>query len=268
MTLPQKPKVGVLYIATGKYTIFWSSFYESSKNHFLKTDYDIHYFVFTDGDIKDANDSRVHVIHQEALPWPLTTLYRFKIFQQARRALQEMDYLYFFNANMLFLEPVGEEILPGKDHDLVFVQHPLMSRKTVSEFSYERNPESLAYIPLGAGKTYFMGGLNGGRSRAYLEMIDELERRITVDETKNIIAIWHDESHLNRYALDHADRIKVLDPSYGYAEGRDLPFKKRILIRDKKYHGGDKFLRGLQKPTLWENACSWLRSLHRSRGST
>lgn len=256
-------KIGILYICTGNYIKFWSTFHQSAERYLLNGGAELHYFVFTDQPIDGTSDPRVHVIHQEILPWPLTTLYRFKIFQKARRDLQNMDYLYFFNANMLFLEPVGNEILPNHHHDLVFVQHPLMSRKDVHEFSYERNPESLAHIPQGAGQTYFMGGLNGGRSKAYLEMIDELERRIAVDETKNIIAIWHDESHLNRYALEHADKIKVLDPSYGYAEGRELPFKKRILIRDKKFHGGDKFLRGLQKPTFWEKAGSWLRNLCR-----
>ncbi len=263
MTSLCSPKVGVLYIATGKYTIFWKDFYESSKKLFLQDGHEIHYFVFTDGTIEYTDDPNVHVIHQESLPWPLTTLYRFKIFQKARGRLEGMDYLYFFNANMLFLEHVGEEILPDSGNDLVFVQHPLMSRKDVNEFSYERNPDSLAYIPHGEGLTYFMGGLNGGRSKSYLEMMDELERRISSDEEKGIIAIWHDESHLNRYALDHFSKIKVLDSSYGYAEGRDLPFKKRILIRDKKYHGGDKFLRATQQPTFWDNTWSWLRKIYR-----
>lgn len=258
-----KSTIGVLYIATGKYTIFWKDFYESSEKLFLSDQHEVHYFVFTDGMIDYADNPRVHIINQEPLPWPLTTLYRFKIFLKARNDLEKMDYLYFFNANMLFLEPVGEDILPDGHRDLVFVQHPLMSRKAVSEFTYERNPRSLAYIPIGQGNTYFMGGLNGGRSTAYLEMVDELNRRTTLDEQKGIIAIWHDESHLNRYALDHADRIKVLDPSYGYAEGRDLPFEKRILIRDKKYHGGDKFLRNIIEPSFGEKARSWLQRLAR-----
>lgn len=256
-------KVGILYICTGKYVKFWKTFRDSAQRHMLSGKAELHYFVFTDGTIDYADEPCVHVIHQDPLPWPLTTLHRFKIFLKARNELEKMDYLYFFNANMLFLEQVGDEILPDGKHDLVFVQHPLMSRKSVNEFTYERNPLSLAYIPSGEGSTYFMGGLNGGRSEAYLEMVDELNRRTTLDEQRGIIAIWHDESHLNRYALDHADKIKVLDPSYGYAEGRDLPFERRILIRDKKHHGGDKFLRDIREPSFGEKARSWLKWLAR-----
>ncbi|MBN7805991.1 hypothetical protein JZX86_11500 [Agrobacterium rosae] len=254
-------KVGILYICTGKYELFWRGFYESCEKFFLDNGYETHYFVFTDAkSIENGNNPRVHLVHQQPLAWPFTTLHRFQIFQAARPDLETMDFLYFFNANMLFLEPVSEEILPDQDHDLVFVQHPLMSRKSLAEFTYERNPKSLAYIASGEGLTYFMGGLNGGRTWAYLEMVDELQRRIAADEENGIIAIWHDESHLNRYALDHPDRVKILDPSYGYAEGRDLPFKKRILIRDKKYHGGDKFLRGIENRSLWRRAISYLKS--------
>ena len=42
-------KVAVLYIATGKYTVFWPEFYESAEKYLLK-DCEVHYFVFTDAD--------------------------------------------------------------------------------------------------------------------------------------------------------------------------------------------------------------------------
>lgn len=38
------------------------------------------------------------------------------------------------------------------------------------KFTYDRNPESSAYIPNGQGQYYFMGGINGGETSAYLEM--------------------------------------------------------------------------------------------------
>lgn len=40
-------KVAALYIATGRYTVFWPEFYESAEKYLLK-DCEVHYFVFTD----------------------------------------------------------------------------------------------------------------------------------------------------------------------------------------------------------------------------
>ena len=35
-----------------------------------------------------------------------------------------------------------------------------------------------------------------------LAMIDELEGRVNRDLEKDVIALWHDESHINRYFID------------------------------------------------------------------
>ena len=37
-------KVAALYIATGRYTVFWPEFYESAEKYLLK-DCEVHYFV-------------------------------------------------------------------------------------------------------------------------------------------------------------------------------------------------------------------------------
>lgn len=245
-------KVGILYICTGKYELFWKDFYESAERYCLSDQNEIHYFVFTDSPkIASEASSRVHKFYQEPLPWPLTTLHRFRIFQTARAQLEKMDALYFFNANMIFVDQVGSEILPEEDRPLVFLRHPLMDSKEKDQFTYDRNPECLAYIPYGQGNHYFMGALNGGTRQAYLSMIDQLQDRIAADEKRGIIALWHDESHLNWYAFNYPEKIKPLDPSFGYPEGRNLPFPKRIVIRDKNRLGGHAYLRGLSQEKPW-----------------
>ena len=49
---------------------------------------------------------------------------------------------------------------------------------------------------------------------------------------KGVIALWHDESQLNRYIIGRDD-VKILPPCYGYPEGWDLPYEPVMLIRDK-----------------------------------
>ena len=93
-------KIGMLYICTGKYTVFWPEFYRSFEEKFLPG-CEKEYFVFTDAPAIEYEDApRVHRIYQEAYPWPYSTLKRFSIFLTQEDALRGMDYLFFFNANL------------------------------------------------------------------------------------------------------------------------------------------------------------------------
>lgn len=230
-------KIGVLYICTGEYTVFWREFYISAEQYFLKNS-EVHYFVFTDAEkieFQDVNP-RIHVIYQEGYGWPFSTLLRFSIFLNARKDLQKCDYVFFFNANAKFVTPVDEEqFLPRSERgeELLVVRHPGFYNKKKYEYTYDRNPKCSAYIPYRKGDIYVCGGINGGTTDAFLTMCDTLSRRINKDLEKSIIPEWHDESHINRYILDRND-IRVLTPSFCYPEGWDLPFDCLILIRDKK----------------------------------
>lgn len=84
----------------------------------------------------------------------------------------------------------------------------------------------------GGGEYYVAGGLNGGKQAAFLAMCETLANNIQRDQDNNIMAIWHDESHLNRYIATHS-QYKLLDPSYLYPEGWKLPFEAKILVREK-----------------------------------
>ena len=153
---------------------------------------------------------------------------------------------------MKFVENVGEEILPTNSQPLVVCKHPGFFDKKRCEFTYTTNPKSLAYVDPTEGSCYFMGGLNGGKKNEYLALIDELEKRVEIDKSNNVMALWHDESHLNKYAIEHKDKLKVLDPSYGFVKNWNLPFKAKIMILDKNNFGGAHFLRN-EPITLKDN---------------
>lgn len=243
-------KIAVLYIGLGRYTVFWKGFYESCEKFFL-TEHDKTYFVFTDNEkLMFEDNENVVKIYQEHLKFPYATLLRFDMFNKIKDRLKEFDYIFFLNGNMVFVDYAQEECLPKDENDglVVGVLQDLSAFKNPDKLLYERNPLSKAYIPYGQGKYYFQGGLNGGKTEKYLEMIDILSKAIKQDLDNGVIAVSNDESHINKYMLDKNPLI--LSPDYMYSNQGNMEkykkSKKIILIekREPKW-GGIDYLRGL-----------------------
>lgn len=225
--------IAILYICTGKYDIFWQEFYESYEEKFLP-DSEKEYFVFTDAEYLFGEDqcTRIHKIYQEKLGWPYDTLMRYNMFYSIAERIKSFDYIFFMNANCKCVSVITEEEFLPRSKDILVVQHPGEYNKKPTKYSYDRNPQSTAYIPRGEGRYYICGGINGGKTNAYLKLVEELKRNIEIDMSKNIIAKWHDESHINHYIYIH-DNWEMLSPSYCYAEDWNLPFEPKILVREK-----------------------------------
>ena len=239
-------KIAILYIALGRYDVFWDDFYKSCEKFFIPNAQKT-YFVFTDSDNIRATENMVKIPH-ENMGWPNNTLMRFDLFLSIKDKLKDFDYIFFFNGNMEFIAPVGHEVLPDEklNDGLVMGLHPGFALKPRKEWTYERNPESMAYIPFDSGAYYVQGCLNGGTSKAYLKLCQECSKNTHTDLDKNIVAVWHDESHLNKYILDKNPLI--LGCNYLWPE--NFPGKKpddiKIIQRDKSnpVYGGVKWLRG------------------------
>ncbi len=242
--------IGILYIATGRYICFWNEFYKSAKEH-LFTNHNVRFFIYTDApEIDYENNEDVTKLFAQSSKWPISVCDKYAILLSGKKFYDEMDYLFHFNANMKFVAPIGDEILPNKDHGYICVgewlNHKLKS--TPDKFPYERNPNSLACIPQGRGEHYFMGGVHGGRKREYLNMCQELENSIRRDFKNGIIAIWHDESHINKYMLDKNPLI--IPPEYAIPENwryKGYINNRKGLLLDKKHwkYGGHSYLRGI-----------------------
>ena len=100
----------------------------------------------------------------------------------------------------------------------------------------EGRTESTAYIdPSESRPAYWAGGFNGGETSAFLDMAEVIRANIDADFEKQIIAVWHDESHLNRYLVSNQGIVKTLMPSYCYPESWNLPRAKKILALDKDH---------------------------------
>jgi histo-blood group ABO system transferase len=217
--------VGLLIIGTNKYTQFLQRLITSADKHFL-VDKNVTYFIFTNKtDFPIETDRNVVMVPVEHKPWPFMTLYRYKIFTQNSEYLKDMDYLYYCDADMLFVGDFGDEILG----ELVATQHPgYYGRRGTPE----HRPESLAYVGPNENMQYFAGGFNGGSINGYLTMVKEIDKNIDIDLSKGLIAIWHDESHMNRYFINNPPSV-ILSPSYCYGELMNIPFEKKLLSLDK-----------------------------------
>jgi hypothetical protein len=240
-------KIGILYICIGKYSVFWNNFYKSVEKNFLpgieKT-----YFVFTDSPEIQCNEN-IFIIRQDDLGWPKNTLLRFNFFLKAKHLWEECSHLIFFNANLIVEKTISpDEILPdGINDDGLFVTvHPGFYNREFSCFPLERNQkESTAYVGDRESDRYFAGGLNGGLTKEFTRLIETLDSNIELDLNNGIIAVWHDESHINSYMMGR--NPKIISPSYLYPENWTLPFDRKILVLDKKNFGGHSFLRNNAK---------------------
>lgn len=152
---------------------------------------------------------------------------RFHAYYAAKELLSEQDYLFACDADMLFVADVGDEILSKR----VATQHPGF---VGHRGSYESDPSSLACINSWEGKQYFAGGFYGGSSQEVLNIAKICSEAIDADLERGIIAIWHDESHWNRYCVDNPPTL-ILSPSYCYPESWSLPYVKRLLALDKNH---------------------------------
>lgn len=216
--------IGLLIMATGKYVQFIEPLITSARTYFC-TNHNVTYFVFTDGQIPEQND--VVTMYQERLGWPYDTMMRCIVYNGHRDELEKMDYLFALDADMRFVDTVGYEILSN----LVATQHPgYVGRRG----TYETRQQSTAYIPPHEGSCYFAGGFYGGTSTEFLRMAQTMQENIYTDLKNGIVAIWHDESHLNRYFINHQPTL-ILSPSYCYPENWRLPYHKRLLALDKNH---------------------------------
>lgn len=223
-------KIGLLIIATNKYIQFIKPLIKSTDQFFFTKEQDdiVEYFIFTDQKNLILDTKRkYHIINIEHQPWPYTTLYRYKYFIENSNYFSNIDYLYYCDADMLFVDNVDREILGN----IVGTIHPgfMGGRGTP-----ETNPFSLACIPNERHIVYCAGGFNGGHRNNFLEMARVISNNINIDLANNIIAIWHDESHMNKYYLSYTPD-KLLSPSYCYPESWDIPIPKKILALDKNH---------------------------------
>jgi hypothetical protein len=236
-------KVAICFIGTGKYLNFLPNYYENIQEYFLPNS-EKTFLVFTDGEGDFPEDVKVY--KQEHLDWPYVTLKRFEIIQKAKEEIAKNDWFVFIDADALVVDTITEEEFFDTTKSFFGVHHPChflqMPPHNQYPGAFETNPLSVAHITEDDDlSVYYQGCLWGGKVPNILEMIDELEQRVNIDLKNNVIAVWHDESHLNKFFIENKEHLNVLGSEYAYPEvfTEYCEFEPKIVHLAKnnsKYH--------------------------------
>lgn len=213
-------KVAISFFGTGKYLDYLPRWYEKVEENFLPG-VQKQILVFTDGEIEDTPEN-ISIYQIEHKSWPYITLERFNSLLLAKEEIKTYDWFIFLDADSLVVDTITKEEFFG-DEPYIGVHHPCHFLEMPPHNNYpgafEINPRSTACINDALDlSVYFQGCLWGGKIPEVIEMIESLDKNIQDDLSRDIIAKWHDESHLNHFYINKKDKVKVLGPDYAYPE--------------------------------------------------
>ena len=228
-------KVAISFLGTGKYLDFLPQYYQNIEEYFLPNTKKT-VLAFTDGELDEA-PKNIKVFPQEHLDWPYITLKRFEIINKAREIINDHDWFVFIDGDALVVDRIEEEEF-FTDKPLFGVHHPCHYLKMPPHNQYPgayeitENCNAAVDLEKYQPKVYYQGCFWGGKVPEVCAMIDELEYRVGDDLHRNVVALWHDESHLNKYFIENPDLVHTYGPEYAFPE----VFKDQCTFKPKIVH--------------------------------
>ncbi|XP_072287758.1 histo-blood group ABO system transferase-like isoform X2 [Pyxicephalus adspersus] len=223
-----------------QYTVFVQNFIESAEKFFM-IGHKVNYYVFTDrvSDIPNMTlnkDRNLTILKVPSYPrWQDVSMRRMEMIRDfAREKIASEDFLVCVDVDMKFNDEVGVEILS----DLFGTLNPWMFGLPHEQYTYERNPQSEAYIPTDEGDFYYAGTFFGGSVEKVYKLTNFCHNAMMTDKAKNLEPVWHDESYLNKYLLYHKP-TKILSPEYLWYDDLGIPAflkRRRFLAVRKNYN--------------------------------
>lgn len=130
-------------------------------------------------------------------------------------------HIFCFDVDQVFTGRFGSEALG----DLVALLHAYFYHTPKRFFTYDQNPESKAYMK--RGDFYYHAAVFGGSCKSVKALTEACYQNIMADKENNVEALWHDESHLNKYFWLHKP-TRVLSPEYCW--DRDIGYRRDIKV--------------------------------------
>ncbi|XP_069490064.1 histo-blood group ABO system transferase 1-like [Ambystoma mexicanum] len=212
--------IGLSVFALGSYTKLLKRFLESSDKFFM-VGHKVIYYVYTDQPedvecITTQTDRQCKIYKTASYDSKIRVfMKRMEILHlDIKSGLIDVQYLVCADVDLVFQDDVGVEILG----DLVATVHPDFYKTGRDIFTYERRPTSQAYIPREEGDFYYQANLFAGTVEEIYHLTKSCDEAIKIDDSKGIVAVFHDESHFNKYLLYHKP-TKILSPEYIWRRG-------------------------------------------------
>jgi hypothetical protein len=174
------------------------------------------------------------VIHKiDGWGWPEATLFRYRFFIDTESQL-EQQFLLYLDSDMRVVGDIGEVVLSLQKLDGIgVVSHPGFFRpKGIEKLKFyfrspafvlrdikitfqssshlgawEKDSRSTAYVKRSLRTSYAHGAIWFGHRDNLLAMCRTLSTRIQMDLGNDLIARWHDESHLNWFIATSPHKI-------------------------------------------------------------
>ncbi len=218
-------KIAIIFIGTGPYVRFLTGFRERV-NKFFCPNIEKDIFAFTD-QIKEPSlkHPEIKTIEIEHVGWPYITLHRFKFMDSISDKLVNYDYTFFIDADLWPVDEMKFSEFFEKDENYKFisVQHPGFINKQ-GTFEDNKNSTAFSFKEEYDLSVYRQGCFWGGETKSVLRMVSECSNNVDIDTSNNIIAKWHDESHMNKFFLENIDEVKTLGPGYATPESPGYDF--------------------------------------------
>lgn len=257
--------LGILTVATNRYVNYWQE-QAASAHRQLSNNFNLTFHVFTDDVGAVLNFGRglglkVRAYPIEAYGWPEATLYRYALITKFASEFSE-DILMHLDADMIVRAQFeANDLITPLKNEICLVSHPgffrprgvalikfylqsighlfsdaydVLTRGGVG--SWEVNPSSLAFVPRKGRSHYVCGGVWWGTRKAIIDLVSELASRVKTDESNGVLAVWHDESHLNWWASKNQHGLS--SPAFCFADGYPQLSSLPMVIEavDKRLH--------------------------------
>jgi len=256
--LRSEPGFTIFVIATGKYITYFKDLYNDLSgcaNYVGRIDL----VLLTDQNFEENNEAqfrkiKVYKKHAAFDDWVSATLLRFKQITKYESELPKQN-IVWLDADMRIVNPKEfcEQILAMKN--MTFARHPgflfsftkfrnfgfRRTMKTLISYTqrvfhgqifngtWENNRISSAYIKSSDRRRYIHGAIWGGPKENFVEMCRELDRLVDDDLKNDYIALWHDESHINRYFAANRNTCKTFTKYFSGADGL-TPKSKQLAL--------------------------------------
>lgn len=226
-----KLQLSIAVIATNRYVEFLPDLLKSI-DRFVLQGQEVEAVVFTneldyvEKISLDLKRIKIRIVAIAPYSWPDASLLRYKIFEEHQDLLLGKHIMYM-DADTVVVQSISLDMLDNalSSYEVALVQHPGYFNRSLfvrwvlkTKFGpWETNRASAAFVRFSQRNKYVCGGVWFGTRKAIIPLVAYLSNSVAQDQKQNLVAKWHDESHLNMWLVkNHAN---LLEPRWAFAPG-------------------------------------------------